>query len=150
MEICGGNNELASHLYSSFLSDCRSLFFNQINYDKVYFKNLKDFHPNNLIDDSRQLKEHQFDADKDEMDVNESQSLHEDEILSRINNHEALESDSSIKLVCWNRSEVCAEILRKIFHFRSFEVTGKFLQNFHSACHFLIKFSFFFQGKTII
>jgi len=122
MEICKGNNELASHLYSSFLSDCRSLFFNQISYDKVYFKNLKDFHPNDLIDDLRQLKEDEIDADMEEIDISETQSVHEDNLLSKIDNHEDLENDSSLKLVCWNRSEICGEILKKIFHFRSFEV----------------------------
>lgn len=152
MEVFGESNECASCLYSSFLSDCRSLFFNRINYDKVYFKNLEHFQQSDLINESHLSTKKELDADKMEVDVTGSQSSRGSVKSDVVNNndlkHEALENDSAIKLVCWNRSDICAEMLKQIFYFRSFEVIIKV---YLKRCfYYIVIIVVLFLGKIII
>ncbi|KAL0280158.1 UNVERIFIED_CONTAM: hypothetical protein PYX00_001534 [Menopon gallinae] len=124
-------------LYSNFINDPRSLFFNKIGFDEKYFRPKRALRPEweglaTLRSPCVTEQEFKCPCGPPDPPQGSSSELGLLRYLSTMDPTATAKSPSSEQpgeaededatlLISWNRSELCMEILKQIFRFRSFE-----------------------------
>lgn len=126
------SHENTSELYSNFINDPRSLFFNRRKYNESFFKKLT---YENILNSQFSINEIETEdpksvrAEEKEQEIGllrnytlHGISLEKSKPAEKFESFLQIDENLETELACWNRNKICEEIVEQIFNFRSLEV----------------------------